>query len=269
MSYASLPQWAELYSIVARMAEPDDPTDANTQMQLGSQAKALIEALMRVESIPQTLQQATPAATPILAHKNCGGDVEITQLQDDVALYVWCPTCCDLVEAGELIGGPIGGVVRVDRTCTEEESDEAHADRERALSGLRDVEREGLSDVRREGTEREERETLLASCRAMTERIEYLEALTIENDRTHTDMKCVRHPNADHEVVCMECFQSSVIDVPASAPLPVSRPQGAEAADTYCNEPRRCLDQWPTDRASWCIGCRNLKPEVPMGTNLR
>ncbi len=67
--------------------------------------------------------------SPDLAHKNCGGLVEIAQLRDDVALYVWCPTCRDIVEAGELIGGPIGGVVRVDRTCTEAESDNVHAER--------------------------------------------------------------------------------------------------------------------------------------------
>ena len=37
-----------------------------------------------------------------LKHKNCGQDVSIAVLNHDVAYYVYCDTCRDLVEFGEL-----------------------------------------------------------------------------------------------------------------------------------------------------------------------
>jgi hypothetical protein len=40
----------------------------------------------------------------ILRHKNCGEPVGIAVLNHDVAIYVFCDACNDLVEYGELEG---------------------------------------------------------------------------------------------------------------------------------------------------------------------
>lgn len=41
---------------------------------------------------------------PALRHKNCGSRLTLAVLEGDVAIYVWCDTCHDLVEFGELLG---------------------------------------------------------------------------------------------------------------------------------------------------------------------
>lgn len=45
--------------------------------------------------------QAMNTFTQYLTH-TCGTPVETAVLQHDVAIYVWCPSCRDIVEAGEL-----------------------------------------------------------------------------------------------------------------------------------------------------------------------
>lgn len=40
--------------------------------------------------------------TRLLSHATCGYAVTIAVRQDDVAIYVWCPVCNDIVETGEL-----------------------------------------------------------------------------------------------------------------------------------------------------------------------
>jgi len=41
-------------------------------------------------------------------HKTCGTVLETAVLNGDVAIYVWCPRCRDLVEHGEIDGGSDG-----------------------------------------------------------------------------------------------------------------------------------------------------------------
>ena len=41
-----------------------------------------------------------------LRHSRCGAEVQIAVLRHDVAIYVWCETCHDIVEEGELL--PLG-----------------------------------------------------------------------------------------------------------------------------------------------------------------
>jgi hypothetical protein len=38
-----------------------------------------------------------------LRHKPCGGLLSVAVLNDDVAIYVYCETCRDLVEDGEIV----------------------------------------------------------------------------------------------------------------------------------------------------------------------
>ena len=37
-----------------------------------------------------------------LRHKPCGGPLSVAVLRDDVAIYVYCEHCCDLVEDGDI-----------------------------------------------------------------------------------------------------------------------------------------------------------------------
>lgn len=47
----------------------------------------------------------TPSEKPInlIRHKDCGQPVSVALLNDDMAIYVFCDTCNDIVEAGELL----------------------------------------------------------------------------------------------------------------------------------------------------------------------
>lgn len=56
------------------------------------------EALLTLSAGPRKL----PARTAPLKHVRCGMPVSIAVLKGDVAYYVWCETCRDLVEEGEL-----------------------------------------------------------------------------------------------------------------------------------------------------------------------
>lgn len=47
-------------------------------------------------------KRPVPSKVAPLTHVRCGKPVSIAALRGDVALYVWCETCCDLVEEGEL-----------------------------------------------------------------------------------------------------------------------------------------------------------------------
>jgi hypothetical protein len=48
----------------------------------------------------------TPGEKTPLTHTRCKKPVSLAVLLHDVAIYVWCPTCNDIVEAGELEGLP-------------------------------------------------------------------------------------------------------------------------------------------------------------------
>lgn len=37
-----------------------------------------------------------------VTHTKCNGIVEVASIPDDVAVYVYCPTCQDIIEEGEL-----------------------------------------------------------------------------------------------------------------------------------------------------------------------
>lgn len=45
--------------------------------------------------------------TRLIKHKNCGHEVTIAVQVDDVAIYVYCDYCGDIVEDGELLVGPL------------------------------------------------------------------------------------------------------------------------------------------------------------------
>jgi uncharacterized protein YodC (DUF2158 family) len=47
-----------------------------------------------------SLEACPPTGT--LLHARCGSEVTVAELLHDVALYVWCDRCHDIVEAGEL-----------------------------------------------------------------------------------------------------------------------------------------------------------------------
>lgn len=40
----------------------------------------------------------------ILKHKLCGNELTVGQLVDDVAIYVYCDKCRDIVEGDEILG---------------------------------------------------------------------------------------------------------------------------------------------------------------------
>jgi hypothetical protein len=56
-----------------------------------------------------------------LTHKRCGKIVGIAVLLHDEAIYVYCPTCHDIVESGELVCGDMEQVRLVEQLSSEDQ----------------------------------------------------------------------------------------------------------------------------------------------------
>lgn len=174
--------------------------------------------------------------------------MEIAQLQDDVALYVWCPTCRDLVEAGELIGGPIGGVVRVDRTCTEQESDEVHAQRQQA-------------DLRRA----ESAESVLAGTLTFGEIRNFIESWTYATPHTYAQRTTRERELYRLWVTLKRRIEKECHDTYQRGKDAASLSRGEHDKQPYAGEGDR---DWACDAESNRAGVSNGSSDVPTAPNV-